>query len=481
MKGTVTLVGAGPGAVDLLTLGGKRAIESCDVIVYDRLISQEILDLIPSSVERINVGKTAGNHPIPQEKINEMLLNLALEQKNVVRLKGGDSFLFGRGGEELELLQEHNIPFEVIAGVTSPLSVGAYAGIPVTHRNFSSSVHIFTGHQKDNLPLDFDFSILTQLNGTLIFLMSVQTFPHIISNLLEKGLSPDTPVSVVENGTRGNQRRFTASAEEITTVISQENIKSPSIFYVGKVCSLNFDWFSQKPLKGKQILIPHKNPSTLSQLLQQEGASTSAFSTLNTSIIQNKIPDLSLFSTIIFSSKRGVNSFFSLLFQEGFDSRMLSQKKIAAVGEGTKNQLKKYGILADFLPSISRGRVLGMELLADTKEETFLIVEGIPSSGEIEAVFQEMNKTYEIFSCYQVSYEKEFISENLSYDLVIFTSGNSVSHFTEFHPQLTHLPCICIGETTEHRAKSMGFSCRLSKSATLESIVDAVKEYFYDS
>ena len=211
VPGKVILVGAGPGDPGLLTRKGLEALQSADVVVYDRLVGPEILALMPEGAEQINVGKEASRHPVPQEEINQILLDKALEGKRVVRLKGGDPFLFGRGGEELELLARHRIPFEEVPGVTSAIAAPAYGGIPVTHRDCCSSLHIVTGHQRSGKALDIDFEALVRTGGTLVFLMGVSALPAICAGLLDAGMAPDTPAAVVERGTTPAQRRLSAT------------------------------------------------------------------------------------------------------------------------------------------------------------------------------------------------------------------------------------------------------------------------------
>ena len=233
--GSVILVGAGPGDPGLLTQKGRQAIENAQVVVYDRLVSPAILSLIPKDAEKINVGKESSNHLVPQEEINRILLRKAQEDKRVVRLKGGDPFLFGRGGEELELLEAAGIPFQVVPGVTSALSVPAYAGIPVTHRDFCSSVHIITGHARAGAELSIDFDALKRTGGTLVFLMGVTSLPKICKGLLDAGMAPDMPAAVVERGTLPRQRKLVSTLERLPLEAEKAGVKSPAIIVVGKV------------------------------------------------------------------------------------------------------------------------------------------------------------------------------------------------------------------------------------------------------
>ena len=233
MPGKVTLVGAGPGDPGLLTRKGLEALERADVVVYDRLVSPAILALMPEGAVKINVGKEASRHPVPQEQINRILLEQAQQGHNVVRLKGGDPFLFGRGGEELELLAEHRIPFEEVPGITSAIAAPAYGGIPVTHRDCCSSLHIVTGHQRAGKELAIDFEALVRTGGTLVFLMGVSALPTICAGLLDAGMAPDTPAAVVERGTTPAQRRVSASLAELPRAAEAAAVQSPPSLWWG--------------------------------------------------------------------------------------------------------------------------------------------------------------------------------------------------------------------------------------------------------
>ena len=276
MPGKVILVGAGPGDPGLLTRKGLEALRSADVVVYDRLVGPGILALMPEGAEQINVGKQAAHHPVPQEQINRILLDKALEGKTVVRLKGGDPFLFGRGGEELELLARHRIPFEEVPGITSAIAAPAYGGIPVTHRDCCSSLHIVTGHQRSGKELDIDFEALVRTGGTLVFLMGVSALPAICRGLLDAGMAPDTPAATVERGTTPSQRRTSATLADLPRRAEEVGVKSPAVIVVGQVCALaeQFDWFDRLPLKGKTVVVtrPKERAGTLSGRLRSLGA-----------------------------------------------------------------------------------------------------------------------------------------------------------------------------------------------------------------
>ena len=274
--GKVFLVSAGPGDPGLLTCRGAELIRRAEAAVYDRLVSREVLELLPEHAEKIPVGKFAGRHPVPQEKIHEILIAKAREGKQVVRIQGGDCFLFGRGGEEGLALRQAGIPFEMVPGVTSALSAPASAGIPVTHRGLSSSVHILTGHGQKNSPVAIDYESLARTGGTLVFLMSVATIGEITEGLLRAGMAPDTPAAAVENGTMGSRRKFLVPLSELERTAAENKVQSPAVFIVGKVCGLSesLDWFAERPLFGRKILVtaPENSAGRLSALLREQGA-----------------------------------------------------------------------------------------------------------------------------------------------------------------------------------------------------------------
>ena len=291
MSGKVWLVGAGPGDRGLFTLKGLEVLQSAEVVVYDALIGDEILTLIPEKAEKINVGKRAGRHRMVQEQINRVLLEKAREGLRVVRLKGGDPFVFGRGGEELELLAEHGIPYEVVPGVTSAFAVPAYNGIPVTHRDFTSSVHIITGHRRaagasaGKSGPDSEngaegagicYEALVRTGGTLVFLMGLTALPSIMRGLMDAGMDPDLPAAVLEKGTTAGQRRVVATVSTLEAESARARIQAPAIIVVGEVCRLSeaFAWAERRPLAGRKILLtrPKELSSEMAARLRRLGA-----------------------------------------------------------------------------------------------------------------------------------------------------------------------------------------------------------------
>lgn len=484
-KGFVALVGSGPGNKGLLTLRGAELLSKAEVVVYDRLVSNDILNMIPDSAERINVGKQSSHHLVKQEDINKILLNEAFQGKNVVRLKGGDPFVFGRGGEELELLAENNVDFEVVPGITSAISALTYAGIPITHRDFCSSLHIITGHAREGGKLNIPFKEISKLNGTLVFLMGVSSMPFLMEGLLNAGMNPDTKAAIVENGTRYNQRKVIATISTLVEKANQYKIKSPAIIAVGNVCSLSneFDWFMKKPLFGENVVVtrPKNSIGTLSDRLRELGAEVIEYPCIDTIELDIDIPEIDKFDVITFSSKTAVEIFFKKLFAKGKDARYLNKVKIGAVGTQTAEELKKYAIIADFIPSIFDGAHLG-KLISESieKNEKVLILNALKTSGDLEKSFEESEISFERIALYETIYKndqseelKNKIESNLV-NWVLFTSASTVNGFVKSMDNLNknNIKALCIGEQTLKAAKEFGFDCEVSDKASIDSMID---------
>lgn len=483
MSGKVVLVGAGPSNEDLLTIGGKNEILKADVVVYDRLVSQDILDLIPKDAEKINVGKTSGNHPVKQDEINKILLEKALEEKYVVRLKGGDGFLFGRGAEELELLKLNNIDYKVIPGISSSLSAPTYAGIPVTHRDFSSSVHIITGHLKENNELNLDFEALVRVEGTLVFLMSIATCGKIADGLIQAKMPKKMPVAVIENGTSSKQRKILTTLENLQEDILQEKIISPAIILVGKVCELDFDWYTRMPLFSKNILItrPRKEAIKLSEKLREFGANAVISSTIDIEYTDFLIPKLEKYSWVFFTSPNAVKGFFQKIYSTGIDSRCFFDKKIAVIGKMTEKELLNYGIIADFIPNKSSSENLALEILEKNlikSNDKILILRGNLSAENLQKNFKNID--FDEIICYETKYIKENSLNLQEFDSVTFTSASTVNSFVESYDDFNHLMAFCIGEMTQKQAEKYGFKTKTANNPTIDSLIECIKEYYND-
>lgn len=490
MKGNVILVGAGPGDPGLLTQKGREALEQAQVVVFDRLVSPAVLALIPPEAEAIDVGKESSHHLVPQKQINRILLEKAQAGKRVVRLKGGDPFLFGRGGEELELLAEQGIDFQVVPGVTSALSVPAYAGIPVTHRDFCSSLHIVTGHAKAGSELHIDFDALRRTGGTLVFLMGVSSLPKICQGLLEVGMEPSMPAAVVESGTLPSQRKVVSTLEKLPEKARDARIKSPAIIVVGKVCGLSdcFDWFDRLPLKGKNVVVtrPADRIGTLAEQLRKLGANVTEYPCIRT-VPRNPIPqldqaieDLSQYRWLVFTSPVGPGFFFDRLRAAGKDARTLANLKLAAIGPKTASELARFGIMADLVPEVYDSEHLAVAMAQ--VEGPVLLCRASQGSNALPEIFLKNGISFTDVPCYDTVYEmpdsgkvRVLLEEPT---LVSFTSASTVRGFVESLPgvDLSHVVGCCIGPQTEAEAIKYGIRTVKAKKATMESLIECIKE-----
>lgn len=490
MTGRVILVGAGPGDPGLLTQKGLLALEQADVVVYDRLVSPAILAKIPPRAEKINVGKLPSRHAVPQHEINRILLDKALQGLSVVRLKGGDPYLFGRGGEELELLVEHNVPFEVVPGVTSALAAPSYGGIPVTHRDFASSLHIITGHRREGTELAINFSALVQAGGTLVFLMGVGALEEICTGLLNAGMNPDIPAAMVEQGTTPRQKKVVATLQTLVRRAAEEKIKNPAVIVVGKVCSLghSFDWFSSLPLKGERVIVtrPEDRAGALSGKLRALGAEVYEYPCISTRPILpcpgladavNRIKD---WEWLAFTSPAGVDTLWSWLDSHGLDTRVLGRVKLAALGAGTAKALKNHGLRADFIPEVYDAAHLGAGLAKLAKGRVLLLRSEI-ASPELPRALEEGGIGYDDIPIYRTVYRTDYaqdLNEAIANGvrLISFTSASTVKAFAALAEgvDLTRLVGVCIGEQTAAEAKKHGIPVIVSPKATVDALVDTV-------
>ena len=484
----VTLVGAGPGDKGLLTLKGAERIRNADVVLHDRFVNAEILDMIPDAAEIIDVGKYVGNHPVPQEEINQILLDKAIQGLNVVRLKGGDPFVFGRGGEELELLVDNSIPFEVVPGVTSAIAGAAYAGVPVTHRDYASSFHAITGHAKNNEPTDIDFKALADAGGTLVFMMGVSALKSICNGCISGGMDKDMPAMVVENATYNIQRKFIGTVTTLPSIASENNVKSPAIIIVGKVCLLSerYDWFSKKPLHGISIIVARAAPgvSKLSEKLKDLGCDVHTMPSPELipllsegCLLETVIDNIHSYSWLIFTSAFGVNVFFDYLKDRGFDIRRLHHLKTACVGIETERELGKRGIVTDYRPDEYNGKALAQGLIERVKDgEKLLIARAKDGAEDLTARLMSAGINYDDTAIYEMKHEYRQ-TEFPKAEYAAFTSSSAVDRFAVYvgEANISKFKAVCIGKSTEETAKSYGMETFISKEATIVSMVETIQ------
>ena len=433
-KGKAYIIGAGPGDFELLTIKAKRIIENSDCIVYDRLISEDILRLAKKDAELIYLGKGNTEGGLIQDEINETLVKKCLDGKNVARVKGGDPFVFGRGGEEIEALVKNEIDFEVIPGITSSISVPAYAGIPVTHRGLARSFHVFTGHTMENGKWH-NFENIAKLEGTLVFLMGVKNLDLIVGDLIKHGKNSKTPVAIIEKGATKNQRVTVGTLENILELVEKNKILPPAITIIGEVVELreNFKWF-ENDILAKKILVTRdkKQAKEMSDNISKRGAIPFELPFIEIENLKIDLESLKKYKAILFNSPNGVNAFFENLK----DIRILSNIKIGAVGVKTKEVLENYKIIPDFIPEEYLVDRLAEEVVKFTDEnDNILIVTSDISPCNIEKYNSLYKRNYEKVVAYntkKLKVDREKIIEALKdIDIITFLSSSTVEAFYE--------------------------------------------------
>jgi uroporphyrinogen III methyltransferase/synthase len=446
--GKVYLVGAGPGDAELITLKGYQLICQADVILYDHLIPPELLKLAKPTAQIISVGKSAGRHTIPQPEINKLLIDKAKQNKIIVRLKGGDPFLFGRGAEEAEACAEAGIPFEVVSGITSAIAAPCYAGIPTTHRDYASSVTIITGHRKDDRPIEIPKA------DTLIFLMGVANIQKIIQSVVDAGWPGQTKIAAIQNGTSYNQKVITGTLDNFAEIIQKENLKPPAVFIVGKVVELQetLNWFPKKP----RILVlgmhpeKHKHLGTIVHRQIIDCVPLDDYSHAD-----QMLKRLDAFDWLVFTSANGVRFFFKRLNAHGSDARALASVKIAAIGKTTAETLAQFGIVADMVPDNESSAGL-LEKFSDIslKDKKFLLPRSDIASDELADGLANMGAEIEKLTIYK-TIEIESADVDFDYiDQILFTSGSTVRAFVKrFGSPPPHIKVYCLGPPTLDEAK----------------------------
>jgi uroporphyrinogen III methyltransferase/synthase len=499
VRGKVYLVGAGPGDPELITLKAARCLAEADVVIYDRLIDNRLLEIVPAKAELIYVGKKAAHHTIKQPEINQLLVNKAKEGKIVVRLKGGDPFLLGRGGEEAEALAGNNITFEVVPGVTSATAVPAYAGIPVTHRSFASSLAIITGHED---PTKGDSKIawdkLATGADTLVFLMGMGNLAQIADELIKNGRSPSTPVAVIREGTTPRQQTIVGTIADIATKAAKSGIESPALIVVGDVVKLQkqLRWFDKQPLFGKRVLVTRtrKQASALSQLLARHGALTVELPTIEIEVIpDNKefdqaIARLSDYSWLIFTSANGVEIFFGRLRALGRDVRALGKIKLCAIGPATAATLERYGLRADRIPQEYVSEAIADSFKdEDISGKRILLPRAAGAAPELVNRLGQLGAKIDEIAIYRAVSPKSGIEDGKQMllageiDITTFTSSSTVEHLVSLlgskWEAVNRTRVACIGPVTAATAARLGVRVDVvAKEHTISGLVQALIE-----
>ena len=447
-RGKIYLVGAGPGDPGLITLRGKYLLEKAEVVVYDYLANPKLLGHAPDSAELIYAGKKGGGlHAFTQDEINNILIKHAQAGKMVVRLKGGDPFIFGRGAEEIEAITEHDVDFEVVPGVTSATAAATYAGIPINHRDYTASVAFITGHEAPGKSESaVDWNRLATGAGTIVIYMGIKNLPVITEKLMEHGRDPETPVAVVRWASTPNQRSVVGNLANITRIVKEAGIKPPALVIVGDVVKLrkSIDWFEKRPLFGKKIVVTRtrEQASELVALLEEQGADCREYSTIHIepmpdyTTVDRELAAINAYQWILFTSLNAVRYFFKRMQSIGMDSRDLKGPKIAVVGRSTADALLAHGISADLIPEEFTGEGLAASLIDSGVEGARIL---IPRALKAREVLPEMLRNagaeVRVAAVYRnvpPQGRKEALREELrdgGIDMVTFTSSSTVTNF----------------------------------------------------
>lgn len=502
MAGKVYLVGAGPGDAKLITVKGLECIQKADVLVYDRLASPRLLKWMKPGGEKIYVGKLSDRHTMKQEDINQLLVDLALEGKTVVRLKGGDPVIFGRVGEEAELLRRHGIYYEIVPGITSAISVPAYAGIPVTHREASSSLSIITGHESpDKLDHSIQWDKVTNATGTLVFLMGVAKIGYISAQLMKHGRPPETPVALVRWGTRADQETLTGTLADIEAKVTAADFQPPAVIVVGDVVLQreHLMWVEALPLFGKRIVVTRARAqaSELVDRIEELGGEPYEFPVIETVMqrdadkqaeIAAALGGLAAYDWVFFTSPNGVDFFMRHLTQQKLDIRSLHGARLCAVGPGTAAALAERGLISEELPGRFQAEGLiesfGSQLLPGQKvllPRGDLAREWLP--GKLRELGLEVTEvdTYETIVTGEDDIELVKLLEEKRIHAVTFTSSSTVRNFLGILKRmgledplamLAGVKIACIGPVTEQTAVEAGLTPGLlPEEATIEGLV----------
>lgn len=500
MSGKVYLIGAGPGDPGLLTLKGRAILERADCIVYDFLAARELLRHARADSEKLFVGKRGGGPRRPQEEISALVIAKAREGKTVARLKGGDPFVFGRGGEEAEALVEAKIPFEVVPGVTSGTAAPAYAGIPVTHRGLTSSVCFISAHDDPSAgESSIDWSTVAASCGTLVFFMGTKNLAAIAAKLIERGRAPETPAAVIHWGTRADQQVVTGTLSQIAHRAA--GIQPPTVIVVGEVVRLRerLQWFERLPLFGKRIVITRtrEQAGRLREMLEELGAQVVEIPTIEIrppaswEPLDGAIRSLEEFRFLLVTSVNGVRNFLARLHACGRDVRDLKGLTIGAIGPATAAEFARTGVKVDFVPKEYRAEGL-LEALSghDLKDKAFLIPRAkvardlVPRALKKRGARVEVVEAYETVAPHLAKAEIERLLTPAP-DMITFTSSSTASNFAKIVGEakvgklLAGVAVASIGPVTSETVRKLGLTVAVeAKESTIPGLVRAIEGYF---
>jgi uroporphyrinogen III methyltransferase/synthase len=501
-NGTVYLVGAGPGDAGLLTLRGAELLARAEVVVYDALVNPDLLRLAPKSAEIIYGGKRAREHTIDQKELNQLLISKAREGKTVVRLKGGDPYVFGRGGEEAEQLADAGLHFEVVPGVSSFVAVPNYAGVPLTHRDFCSRLTLITGHEDPaKEAASIDWPQVAKTPGTKVIMMGTERIGEIARTLVGHGMAPTTPVAMVRWGTTGRQQSIEGTLETIATIAEKTKIGPPTVAVIGDVVKLRrkLNWFERRPLFGQRIVVTRSRDQApqLSRLFTDAGAEVLEVPTIriepptNRQAIVDALLELNSYDWLIFTSANGVSKFFEYFFRQFHDMRDIGGCRIAAVGPATAKKLKELHLQVDLMPDEATGASLA-EAFAEYESIENLklcLLRAEVANRELPLALEALGAIVDDIACYRTVPETEDpdgVGEKLleaGADWITFTSASTVEHFhTRFDlpgllKKFPQMKLASIGPETTGALKELKLEPLVeAKHHTIEGLVEVLRK-----
>ena len=498
--GKVYLIGAGPGDPGLITVKGQEILRRAEVIIYDYLANPVLLDLAPQEAERIYVGKRAGSHHYPQEDITRLLLEKAFEGKRVARLKGGDPFIFGRGGEEAQALAAAKIPFEVVPGVTAAVAAAAYAGIPLTHRDHTTTLGFITGHEDPAKKLSsLDWEKLATAVGTLVCYMGMANLENICEQLIKHGRSPETPVVVVRWATLPRQETLCGTLTTITGKVRSTDFKPPAVIFIGEVNSLRDElrWFDNRPLSGHRMLVTRaaEQAAVLTNGLEELGAEVIVVPTIEIippssfAELDRAISELDRVDYLVLTSVNAVSAFFDRLRTQGYDARALAGLKTVVVGPKSAEALAAHGVDADLLPedyhaegivALLKDRVYGKRLLYPKAALARDLIPAALTSAGAEVIAPIAYTSAPPVNAAESL--RQALADRL--DLLTFTASSTVKNFVDLlgaeHVTLAQkIPVASIGPLTSKTAIELGFNVIIEPDeSTIHALLEAIKDYF---
>ena len=499
-KGFVYLVGAGPGDAGLLTLRGADLLRRAEVVIYDMLVNPELLRLASPAAELISRGSRGTSAALSQDDLNQLLLAKAREGKIVVRLKGGDPYIFGRGGEEAEELAAAGIPFEVVPGVSSIVAAPNYAGIPLTHRDYASTFTVLTGHEDpDKEESDLDFDQIAKIPGTKVILMGLKRLNELASTLIDRGMSPETPIAMVRWGTRGNQQSVQGTLATISRIAAEKNMTAPAITIIGNVVKLRpkLNWFENRPLFGKRIVVTRTRDqaSQLSQKLSERGADVLEIPTIRVGPsdrredIIDALLELNSYDWLVFTSPNGVTSFFDLFFKRFQDLRDIGGVKIAAIGPATAAKLRELHLQVDVMPEEALGSKIAaaMNKYESVENLKICLLRAQVANPDLPKELEALGAIVDDIGIYKTEAETEDRTGSAARlleggaDWITFTSASTLEHFharfdlPKLRKQFPLMKLASIGPETSKAIEALGLKPDVQATEhTIDGLVAAL-------